>query len=181
VGKGKVLYAGASPNSSPSANPQGVLRFPLPDEKGLGSYRFSLGPPVKKLTREWVRKAEEDWALAGQANKVRPQLLDGFCFHCQQTVEKYFKALLQEFGASPPRPHDLNVLLDRLLRHDPDLKPLRPGLKSLTAFAVDYRYPGFHATSREAQAALRRTERVRLEIRARLGIPAKTRQRKQTP
>jgi HEPN domain-containing protein len=125
---------------------------------------------MNKLTAEWVRKAEADLRAARLLTAAKPRLNDQACFHCQQAVEKYFKALVQEWGQPVPYSHDLEALLDLLLPHDASLGPLRPGLDGLTEYAVEYRYPGFHATTREARVALRRAERVRVEIRKRLKI-----------
>jgi hypothetical protein len=58
-----------------------------------------------------------------------------------------------------------------LLPHDGTLAPLRRGVTSLTKYAVEYRYPGVRATTRQMQAALRTMARVRTELRARLGLP----------
>lgn len=99
-----------------------------------------------------------------------PPLRDAACFHCQQSVEKYLKALLQENGAAVPKTHDLEDLLDLLLPFDSTLAPLRRGLMSLTKFAVEYRYPGERATTQRMKAAMRRAERVRRELRKRLGL-----------
>ena len=65
----------------------------------------------------------------------------------------------------------MEYLLDLLLPHDATLAPLRRGAASLTKYAVEYRYPGMRATTRQMQAALRTMERVRTELRARLGLP----------
>jgi HEPN domain-containing protein len=70
-----------------------------------------------------------------------------------------------------PRTHDLEDLLDLLLPHDATLAPLRRGLHSLTRYAVEVRYPGLRATTRRMRAALRQAERVRRELRIRLGLP----------
>lgn len=125
---------------------------------------------MKRQSVKWVRKAEEDWdgtrALAAQV----PPLRDLVCFHCQQATEKYLKALLQESGAHVPKTHDLLDLLDLLLPHDTTLAPLRRGLRSLSRYAVDYRYPGVRATKRGMETALRHTERIRRESRIRLGL-----------
>ena len=42
----------------------------------------------------------------------------------------------------------------------------------LVRFAVDFRYPGFHARRSQANAALRWAERVRVEVRTILRLPA---------
>ena len=99
-----------------------------------------------------------------------PQLNDLICFLCQQAGEKYIKALLQELGWAIPRIHDLDDLLDLLLPHDATLRRLRRGMLFLTQFAVEYRYPGENASKRQAAAALRWAERIRLALRARLGL-----------
>jgi predicted nucleotidyltransferase len=84
---------------------------------------------------------------------------------------KYLKALLQELGAAVPRTHDMEDLLDLLLPHDPPLAPQRRSVASLTKYAVECRNPSMRATNRQMGSALRITERLRAEIRARLGLP----------
>jgi len=126
---------------------------------------------MKRHTAQWVLKAEEDMEAARSLAALARPKRDAACFHCQQAAEKYLKALLQELGAAVPRTHDLEDLLDLLLPHDATLKPLRRGLGSLTRYAVEYRYPGPRARTREMQSALRIAERVREELRIRLGLP----------
>lgn len=118
-----------------------------------------------------MRKAEADWELVGLIGTARPALRDLACFHCQQMVEKYLKALLQERGLVVPRTHNLLQLLDLLLSPDPTLRQLRRGCKSLSRFAVDYRYPGVTATSRQVNAAVRLAQHLRRTLRLRLGLP----------
>jgi hypothetical protein len=57
------------------------------------------------------------------------------------------------------------------LHYGATLAPLRRSLRSLTPYAVNFRYPGVRATTRRMQGALRQAGRVRSEIRARLGLP----------
>jgi HEPN domain-containing protein len=125
---------------------------------------------MQKLTAEWVQKAEVDVKAAQRLFQEKPPLNDPACFHCQQAAEKYLKALLQELGLPVPKIHDLDDLLDDLLPHDPTLAALRAGLNRLTEYAVDYRYPGVHATSRRTRSALRVSQQVRQSIRKRLGL-----------
>jgi HEPN domain-containing protein len=57
---------------------------------------------MNPLTVEWVDKAEGDMAIAKRELRARKQPnYDAVCFHAQQCVEKYLKALLQEHIASP--------------------------------------------------------------------------------
>src|SRR5687768_9034409 len=98
---------------------------------------------MKTLTREWVEKAESDQRAAETLAAGSEPLHNQVCFHCQQSGEKYLKALLQELGQPVPRIHDLDELLDRLRPYHPGLRSLRRGLRFLTNFAVEPRYPGF--------------------------------------
>ena len=77
---------------------------------------------------------------------------------------------MHESGAPIPKTHNLNELINLLLPYDPSLGRLRRGLKSLSRYGVDYRYPGPRATTRELKSAVRIAEKVRTELRAKLGL-----------
>jgi HEPN domain-containing protein len=52
---------------------------------------------MKTLTREWIDKAEGDFATASREIRVRKAPNhDAVCFHAQQGTEKYRKAVLQK-------------------------------------------------------------------------------------
>ncbi len=68
------------------------------------------------------------------------------------------------------RTHNLLELLLLLLPHDATLNSLKRGSESLSHFAVEYRYPGTNATTRQTQSALRYMERVRKQVRTKLGL-----------
>ena len=53
---------------------------------------------MKKTTREWVKKAEQDYVLAQQSSRSKVPVHDGVCFHSQQGGEKYLKGLMEEIG-----------------------------------------------------------------------------------
>jgi HEPN domain-containing protein len=110
---------------------------------------------MKRLTREWVRKAEADYRLAVMAHRGAEPFHDAVCFHCQQSAEKYLKGLVDELGLTVPKTHDLERLRGLLTSHDAALRPLKRGLTFLTRFAVETRYPGDDASKRQAEAALR--------------------------
>jgi HEPN domain-containing protein len=97
---------------------------------------------------------------------------------CQQSAEKYLKALLEELGLTIPRTHLLKDLLALLQAHYPSLSSLRRGLVFLTRFAVGTRYPGDSANKRAAVSALRWAGRVRTAARALFGIRPPRRRRK---
>jgi HEPN domain-containing protein len=126
---------------------------------------------MKKTTREWVRKAEADYRGANRLARGPDRLHDLVCFCCQQSAEKYLKALLEEAGQTVPKTHDLDKLLTLVQPGGATLRPLRRGLLFLTDFAVDTRYPGNWTSKRQAAAALRWAGRVRTACRAVLGLP----------
>jgi HEPN domain-containing protein len=125
---------------------------------------------MKKTTREWVKKAEEDYVLARNGSRSKVPVHDGVCFPCQQCAEKYLKGLMEESGLTIPKTHDLDTLLPALAPRYSGMRSLRRGLLFLSDFAVDFRYPGRNASKRQAKAALRWMERVRTAARALLGI-----------
>jgi HEPN domain-containing protein len=125
---------------------------------------------MKKLTAEWVKKAEDDFRVAQRLLRGRVQFPDQICFHCQQAIEKYLKAMLQEAGVPFPKTHDILQLIDLLIPIDRTLRRLRRGSRRLTRYAVDYRYPGLHTTVRQARAAYAKGTLFRAEIRKRLGL-----------
>ena len=122
---------------------------------------------MKNLVNEWVSKAQEDYSVAMGLLRRRKLPSDTICFHCQQTVEKLLKALLQKKGVRFGRVHDLEALY-RLLDETGPLELLRDDLKLLSDYAVKYRYPGQNATTRQARAAGKAMCRIRTAIRATL-------------
>jgi HEPN domain-containing protein len=120
---------------------------------------------MKRTTREWVRKAESDFRLASVIARGTEPFPNQQCFHCQQSAEKYLKALLEEVGLAAPRTHLLKDVLALLLPHHPSLASLRRGLTFLTRFAVETRYPGDNASKRQAASALRWAGKVRQACR----------------
>ena len=126
---------------------------------------------MKRETREWVQKAEEDWGVAVREAAVPNPPKNVVSFHCQQCAEKYLKALRHEIGLSIPKIHDLDQIWSDLLPHKPSLKGLQRACVVLSRYAVDYRYPGFSTSTREMRAALRHAARMRLKARTTLGLP----------
>lgn len=95
---------------------------------------------MKPLTEEWIRKAEEDYRVANREMKAEPPSFNAVCFHAQQCVEKYLKAVLQENEVLFQKVHDLEVLLSQCLTLIPDLEALRTDAQKLNVFAVEVRY-----------------------------------------
>ena len=98
---------------------------------------------------DWLRRAEQDRLTA---TLVLPHgLCDITAFHCQQEAEKRLKALIVASGETPPRTHDLSVLVDRLRAAGVSLGDVASAVRLLTPFASMSRYPGFGELD-EAQA-----------------------------
>ena len=133
---------------------------------------------MKRTTKEWIEKAEDDYRTAELIALSKEPLHDQRCFHCQQATEKYLKALLEELGSSVEKTHELEDLLDQLLPHHPTLGSLRRGLGFLSDFAVGVRYPGDSASKRQAASALRWAGIVRNACRNLLGLRPPPRRRK---
>ena len=126
---------------------------------------------MKPITGEWVAKAEGDFATAQrELNATEQPNYDAVCFHAQQCAEKYLKAFLQEADVSFPRTHDLADLLRFTLSNEPTWASMTEDLNILSAFAVEYRYPGDSADLDEAKEALQICENVRNVIRRSLDL-----------
>jgi HEPN domain-containing protein len=127
---------------------------------------------MKPITREWVEKAEADFATARRESRVRKQPnYDAVCFHCQQCVEKYLKACLQQSKIVFRKTHNLRALLDLLLPTHQTWTALTPDLLVLNNFAVAYRYPGESTDLLTARDAMERCKRIRGIMRKSLGLP----------
>jgi HEPN domain-containing protein len=118
------------------------------------------------IVREWVTKAEEDFRSAVHLLTMKDCTVGNVCFHAQQCVEKYLKALLVTQNLEFPKTHDLGELLVLLPTR------LRPSLYDeeqdrLTEYATVTRYPGDYEpiTITEARQAVKTARRVRREVR----------------
>ena len=128
---------------------------------------------MKPLTREWVKKAEDDFKVASQILRRRKEIVsDAACFRCQQCIEKYLKARLVEAAVGFPKTHDLFVLVTRCATLEPTWQRFARPLDAISAYAVDFRYPGRGATLRQAQSALKHCRVIRAAARRSLGLKA---------
>jgi HEPN domain-containing protein len=126
---------------------------------------------MKPTTREWVKKAENDFKVASLILRRRKDVVpDAACFFCQQCIEKYLKARLLEAGIAFPRTHDLLQLLNACVQIEPLWPAYAKVVDAMSDYAVDFRYPGHSATSHEAKVALRHCESLRAEVRHSLGL-----------
>jgi hypothetical protein len=81
---------------------------------------------VVAVIREWVNKAENDLKAAAQILKLGDECpTDTVCFHAQQCVEKYLKALLVSKGIAFPKIHDVEELVAKVPPRDRPFSPCR--------------------------------------------------------
>jgi len=129
---------------------------------------------MKADTKEWLRFAEEDFDVASALMRRRTRTAaNTIGFHCQQRVEKYLKARLEEAGLAVPKVHSLTALLALLLPLELLWASFNPTLLLLNNCAVKFRYPGHVATRADARAAVKACRSIRAEIRHSLGLPRK--------
>jgi HEPN domain-containing protein len=131
---------------------------------------LEVDPEILLIARQYVDKAESDLITASHALRLRNNCpTDAVCFHAQQCVEKYLKALLVLNNVGFGRTHHISELMALL---PPVIQPtLTPDEQDrLTEYAVTTRYPGdYDPISRdEARQAVQIARRVRNQVRRRL-------------
>ena len=122
------------------------------------------------LVRLWVQKAENDLKNATYMLTMEGDCpYDTVCFHAQQCVEKYMKAMLTCLQIDFPKTHDLPELLS-WLPEEIGLQPHLPGVSLLNRYAVEARYPGDWEpiTRDEAEEAVVIAQSARSSIRTHL-------------
>ena len=131
------------------------------------------------VCREWLFKADNDLTNAAHTLKLGASCpTDTVCFHAQQCVEKYLKAVLVLEGIDFPKTHDLETLLSLIPAESrPDLSDDEQA--RLTEYATGARYPGWEELSlAAARTAVSVARRVRRSIRR--GLPQKILRRTHT-
>jgi HEPN domain-containing protein len=93
----------------------------------------------RDLLERWLEKALHDELASKHLLKHKPLILDTACFHCQQAVEKYFKAFLVFKNYNFPKTHNISALQKLCIKLDDDFKEL--DVKDLDDYAVEIRYP----------------------------------------
>jgi len=132
---------------------------------------MNIRPEQHKLVKQWTEKAEEDFRTAEYLLVLKENCpLNPVCFHSQQCVEKYIKALLVYCTIQFPKSHDVVELLNLVPENcRPDLTIY--DLAIINRYAVETRYPGEWeiVTRQEAEESMRIAGEVRQKIRQLLG------------
>lgn len=96
----------------------------------------------RELVTQWLRQADDDFALAEYLADEEAPFPAAVAFHAQQAAEKYLKAFLVAHQIEFPKTHDLGRLLDLVATIDGSLATSLADTVPLTDYAVDVRYPG---------------------------------------
>jgi len=94
---------------------------------------------MKQTARDWLIVAEED-LLAAKTLAQDARLTNLASFHCQQCLEKCFKAIIEENDIPPIKSHDLLRLQLHANIQLSDSETIL--LRILNEVYIDSRYPG---------------------------------------
>ncbi|MFH1213364.1 MAG: HEPN domain-containing protein [Candidatus Neomarinimicrobiota bacterium] len=95
----------------------------------------------QSLVEAWLLKAEHDLGTARIIYQHLPEYYDTICFHCQQAVEKYLKALLVHLNVEFRPLHQLTYLLDLLSEKIEVSDDWYQSAIVLENYSVEIRYP----------------------------------------
>jgi HEPN domain-containing protein len=119
--------------------------------------------------KDWLRIAEKDYSRVEKLLKIEDPEAAGF--YLQQAVEKYLKAFLLSKGWRLKRTHDLEPLLNEMLKYDSTVEEYRPVCQRISGFYFMERYPLYsHAdlTQNDVKASLQKVEGLLAIIRRRI-------------
>ena len=123
---------------------------------------------IAAVVREWIKKAENDLKSSRRLLADEDDCpTDTVCFHAQQCVEKYIKALLVQQQTPFPKTHSLSELVSLLpVKYRNILSSDEQ--KLLTKYATVTRYPGDYEdiSLTDTHKAVRIANRVRKAVRA---------------
>ena len=131
---------------------------------------------IERVIAEWVSKAENDFQAAKYLLEAGDaSVLDAVCFHSQQCVEKYLKAILVAHSMLVCKTHDIERLCKSLPEPNQMINEMTlQQMRWLSAFAADSRYPGDWdpIETQEATQALDLAHHIREAVRNVLPRPA---------
>jgi len=96
---------------------------------------------MKRQVEDWILLADKDLCAAEILLANEYPLTNIVAFHCQQTIEKYFKAYLIEKDVPIIRTHDL-IRLNGMIKEIIDLGIDEEKLIPINEVYVESRYPG---------------------------------------
>ena len=95
---------------------------------------------MKRTTEDWFESADSDLLLVKEIRQNQ-NLTHLSAFHCQQAIEKSFKAIIEEFDLPLIKTHSLETLYNSV-REKMQMKFNYDFLIILDQLYIDSRYPG---------------------------------------
>ena len=95
---------------------------------------------MKEVTKEWLEFAVKD-IKAAENLKTDGDLNFLSAFHCQQAIEKSFKAVIEEFELGFIKSHDLSNL-SIIIKDHLNLNKQADKLAEINDYYIESRYPG---------------------------------------
>jgi len=94
---------------------------------------------MKQITKDWLTSAEDD-LLSARTLAIEERLTNVASFHCQQCIEKCFKAVIEERNKPSIKSHDLlRLQLTTNIQLSENEMIL---LSIINEVYIDSRYPG---------------------------------------
>lgn len=90
---------------------------------------------------EWLEFAKMDLDAAEYLRDMYPTPVEIICYHCEQAVEKFLKAVLVHDEKRPPKTHDLVTLCKLCSEENAEFNQLSSICLRLTPYGVQVRYP----------------------------------------
>lgn len=112
-------------------------------------------------TKEWIQKSKEDLQAAKVLveKKLLPWIV---CFHCQQAIEKYLKALQIIYLKDYQKSHDLLKIFQTLEQFISN-QDIKENLSSISDFYIASRYPSLQdesITNETAKEVFKKTKDI---------------------
>jgi HEPN domain-containing protein len=96
----------------------------------------------RELVKQWLERAEEDFAVAEHLLLSGTIFGGAICFHAQQAAEKFLKAFLVHKQIEFRKTHDLEELLELVAGENESLAASMEMASQLNPYGVEVRYPG---------------------------------------
>jgi len=97
---------------------------------------------LNPIVSEWIYLAQMDYDHASKsATTFYPAPIEIICYHCQQSAEKILKAYIAANGSTPPKTHNLEILMERCKQYLCDFDNYTDLCDTLTTYVSDTRYP----------------------------------------
>ena len=121
----------------------------------------------------WIKYADNDYKIASHLNETyRPLPENAICWHCQQSVEKSYKAILAYHEVKIPKIHDIRRLQIITSEHEPSVNIDVKIADKTTEFASESRYPDavFDFTKEDAELGLKYAKLVLDQVKTVLNM-----------